>query len=126
MSTTSNAHLIRVESVAGPAWPADLTDLIVSLTREVAPLLAAAPPASILIAVVCPAGRGDGSGSVDASVEAVRGFAQSLALEAPSTRCTVAIVGSADEADLQSTFGLFAGDRGGFIAGATFDLRSNA
>ena len=114
----------RVIEVAFPApdeWPLSLTDTVVNLTKRLQTALVEKPQAPVLLSLVCPE---NGIGSVvDSTIEACRGLAQSVALEVPTTRCSLVITTSSQVHERTSTAALFLGPNGGFIAGSTFDLR---
>jgi NAD(P)-dependent dehydrogenase (short-subunit alcohol dehydrogenase family) len=118
---------VALRPPAGPAdpveaWMVDAPAALIAEVRE----HAAAPdgrPGRIALVLHAPAAQGrDERVAAQALTHAVRGIAQSLALElAPDTRVNAVLCD--DAASPEETLTLLGGPDGGFITGATIDLR---
>jgi hypothetical protein len=117
--------VIRVRAEARADWVSQLTDSVVDLNAQVRRAFDDGQT-PILIAVTCPGSDTLRSAPVDAFVEAVRGYAQAIALEMPGSRCSVVVCNDGQDDDLDRTASMFFGPDGGFIAGALLDVRSAA
>ena len=123
MPPVLDCHVIQVLVPADLDWPSGITQAVISLTQAVQECLSREATAPILVNVVCGHESSDSEVVIESMIEACRGFVQSVALEVPSSRCTVVISTLDQVQDREKTAALFQGPTGGYIAGATFDLR---
>ncbi len=118
-----DCHVIQVVVPANVDWPSGVTQAVVSLTQAVQEFLSRDATAPILVNVLCANDSSDSEVVTESMIEACRGFVQSVALEVPSSRCTLVISTLDQVQDREKTAVLFQGPTGGYIAGSTFDLR---
>ncbi|HEX7292140.1 MAG TPA: hypothetical protein VF250_13535 [Conexibacter sp.] len=132
LQVTQRGSLVVVASTpaaepsdAGEAWLVDAVANLVVAVREQT-LEAPTPPSRLALVLHAPRGRDAQERAVAAGLAgAVRGIAQSLALELAPATCVNAVLCDALE-DAEPTLALLADADGGFATGAAIDLRTVA
>ncbi len=132
VDVATRGELTVVELVSSPE-PADaaqawLVDAVAQLLVAVRACVAApsARPRRLALLLRAPSGRTPEERATAAGLAAaLRGIAQSLALELAPATCVNAVLCDAS-ADAEATLALLADPDGGFVTGAAIDLRSAA
>ena len=125
MTALHRDHIIEIHLSPADDWPHTLSETVVEVTQRLQSMLEEFPDKPVLLSLICPDQSLGSNTGINATIEACRGFAQSVALEVQTSRCSMMVTTADQELERSSTALLFHGPNGGFIAGATFDLRSD-